>query len=71
MKRERLGIRAGDLIRCPDHATARWHRVLRVGRRRDGTHYVVLQRARFWRLLGLPRRQIIEWSVLSQSRGTC
>lgn len=64
MKRERIDIRPGDLIRCPDRATARWRAVLRVGRRRDGTRYVTIRRSRFWRALGLSVDQRIEWSVL-------
>lgn len=64
MKHERLGIKPGDRIRCPDRATAAWHSVVRVGRRRNGTRYVVLRRSRFWRACGLPPTQRIEWSVL-------
>ena len=64
MIRERMGIKPGDLIRCPDKATALWHRVVRVGRRRDGTRYVVIRRAKVWRALGLNGRQRIEWSAL-------
>jgi len=64
MKRERIGIRPGDLIRCPDRATARWHKVVRVGRRRDGTRYVVIRRSRTSRALGLPARHSLEWSML-------
>ena len=62
MKRERIPIKPGDYIRCPDRATARWHRVVRVGRRRDGTRYIVLRRSRIGRLLGLPAKQVLEWS---------
>jgi len=61
MKRERIGIRPGDRIRCPDRATAAWHTVQRVGRRRDGTRYIVLRRGRVWRALGLPAQQRLEW----------
>lgn len=64
MKRERIDIRPGDLIRCPDRATARWHRVVRVGRRRDGTRYVTIRRSRIGRLLGLPPMQRLEWGHL-------
>jgi len=64
MSRERLGIRPGDLLRCPDRATARWHRVVRVGRRKDGTRYVTVRRSRLGRLLGLSRMQRLEWSML-------
>lgn len=60
------GIRTGDLIRCPDKATARWHRVVRVGRRRDGTRYVTVKARRFWRLLGCPATQRIEWATLQR-----
>lgn len=63
-KRERIGIEVGDLIRCPDRATARWHRVVRVGRRKDGTRYVTLRRTKFWRALGLSAFHQIEWSDL-------
>ena len=62
MKRERIPIKPGDSIRCPDRATARWHSVLRVGRRRDGSRYIVLRRSRSWRLLGLSAKQVLEWS---------
>ena len=51
--RERIPIRPGDLIRSPDRPTARWHRVIRVGRRKDGSRYITLRRARWGRLLGL------------------
>jgi hypothetical protein len=64
MKRERMDIKPGDRIRCPDRATAAWHTVVRTGRRRDGTRYVTLRRGRFWRALGLPAMQRIEWSEL-------
>lgn len=64
MKRERIDIRPGDYLRCPDRATAGWHRVVRLGRRRDGTRYVTIRRARIWRLLGLPPMQRIEWALL-------
>ena len=64
MKRERIPIRPGDLVRCPDRATAGWHRVVRVGRRRDGTRYVTIRRGRIWRALGLPAMQRIEWVTL-------
>ena len=64
MKRERIDIRPGDLIRCPDRATARWHRVVRVGRRKDGTRYVTIRRSRIWRALGLPPTQRLEWGHL-------
>jgi hypothetical protein len=64
MKRERIPIRPGDLVRCPDRPTAGWHRVVRVGRRRDGTRYVTIRRGRIWRVLGLPAMQRIEWSML-------
>lgn len=64
MKRERIDIRPGDLIRCPDRATARWHRVVRVGRRRDGTRYVTIRRSRLGRLLGLSPMQRLEWGHL-------
>lgn len=64
MKRERIDIRPGDLIRCPDRATARWHRVLRVGRRRDGTRYLTIRRSKFWRAFGLAPKERIEWALL-------
>ena len=64
MKRERIEIKPGDFIRCPDRATARWREVLRVGRRRDGSRYVVLRRSRIGRLLGLPAKQVLEWALL-------
>lgn len=64
MKRERIDIRPGDLVRCPDRATARWHRVVRVGRRRDGTRYVTIRRSRFWRAFGLPANERLEWALL-------
>lgn len=64
MKRERIGIQPGDLIRCPDRATARWHRVARIGRRNDGTRYVTIRRGRIGRLLGLSPMQRLEWSML-------
>ena len=62
--RERLPIRPGDLIRCPDSPTARWHRVIRLGRRKDGSRYITLRRGRFWRLLGLGALQRLEWSTV-------
>lgn len=64
MKRARIGIKPGDYIRCPDRATARWRRVVRVGRRRDLTRYVTLRRGRIWRALGMTQYQRIEWSFL-------
>lgn len=64
MTRERIGIRPGDYLRCPDRATARWHRVVRTGRRRDGTHYVTIRHGRLWRALGLPEYQRLEWTLL-------
>lgn len=64
VKHERIGIRPGDLIRSPDRATARWHRVIRVGRRRDRTRYITIRRSRFWRAFGLPAMERIEWSLL-------
>lgn len=60
-KRERIGIEAGDYLRCPDRATARYRRVVRVGRRRDGTRYVVIRRSKFWRAFGLPPMERLEW----------
>ena len=62
--RESIGIRPGDLIRSPDRATARYHKVLRVGRRKDGTHYITLRTSPFWRALGVPARQHLEWATL-------
>ena len=62
--RERIDIHPGDRIRCPDRATAAWHTALGVGRRRDGTRYIVLRRSRIWRALGLPGMQRIEWGHL-------
>lgn len=64
MKRESIGIRAGDLIRCPDRATARWHRVIRVARRKDGTRYVTIRRGKIGRLLGLGSFQRLEWRMV-------
>lgn len=64
MKRERIGIKPGDYIRSPDRPTARWHRVQRVGQRRNGSRYIVLRRSRIGRLLGLPAKQVLEWSHL-------
>jgi len=64
MPREHLGIRVGDLIRSPDRSTARYHKVLRVGRRKDGTHYITLRTSRIWRALGLSSRQHLEWAAL-------
>ena len=66
MKRERISIKPGDMIRCPDRATARWHRVVRVGRRRDGSRYIVLRRSRIGRLLGLSPLQRLEWAWVKQ-----
>ena len=60
--RERINIRPGDLIRCPDRATARWHRVVRVGRHKDGSRYITLRRGRLGRLLGLGPLQRLEWA---------
>lgn len=64
MKRERIDIKPGDFIRCPDRATAAWHRLVRVGRHRDGSRFVVLRRSRFWRAFGFPPLQKIEWGHL-------
>ncbi len=64
MKRERIPIRPGDLVRSPDRATARWHKVVRVGRRRNASRYIVVRRSRFWRAFGLPPMQRIEWAAL-------
>lgn len=61
MKFERIDVRPGDKIRVPDRATARWHTVVRVGRRRDGTRYITLRQSRIGRLLGLPASQRLEW----------
>ena len=63
-RRESIGIRPGDRIRCPDRSTAAWHTVQRVGRRRDGTRYIVLRRGRVWRALGLPAKQRLEWEYV-------
>ena len=60
--RERIPIRAGDLFRSPDRPTARWHRVIRVGRRKDGSRYITIQRGRLGRLLGLGPLQRLEWA---------
>jgi len=60
--RERIPIRAGDLFRSPDRPTARWHRVIRVGRRKDGSRYITLRRGRLGRLLGLGPLQRLEWA---------
>ena len=62
--RERIPIRPGDLIRSPDRPTARWHRVIRVGRRKDGSRYITLRRARWGRLLGLGALQRLEWAAV-------
>ena len=64
--RERLSIHPGDLIRCPDRPTARWHKVVKVGRHKDGSRYLTLRRARFWRLLGFGPLQRLEWSWVKQ-----
>lgn len=61
-KRERIPIRPGDQIRCPDRGTARWRKVVRVSRRRDGTRFITIRRSRFWRAFGLPAVQRIEWA---------
>ena len=64
MTRERIDLRPGDRIRCPDRATAAWHTVQVVGRRREGTRYVTIRRSRIWRALGLPPMQRLEWGHL-------
>ena len=60
--RERIPIRPGDLFRSPDRPTARWHRVIRVGRRKDGSRYITIRRGRLGRLLGLGPLQRLEWA---------
>ena len=62
--RESIGIKPGDRIRCPDRPPARWHTVISVGRRKDGSRYITLRRGRLWRLLGLSPLQRLEWSFL-------
>jgi hypothetical protein len=64
LNRERIDLKPGDRIRWPDRATALWHAVVRVGRRRDGTRYIILRRSRLGRAFGLPLRQQIEWAQL-------
>ena len=62
--RERIPIRPGDLFRSPDRPTARWHRVVRVGRHKDGSRYITLRRGRLGRLLGLGPLQRLEWAAV-------
>jgi hypothetical protein len=63
-RKEFIGIRPGDRIRCPDRSTALWHTVVRVGRSRDGTRHIVLRRRRFWRGLGMSPEQRLEWEYV-------
>ena len=64
--RERLSIHPGDLIRCPDRPTARWHKVVRVGRHKDGSRYLTIRRGCPGRLLGLGPLQRLEWTWVKQ-----
>ena len=64
MKRERIDLRPGDRVRCPDRPTAAWHVVQRIGRRKNGTRYIVIRRSRLGQALGLPLRQPLEWAML-------
>ena len=63
-RRERIGIQAGDLFRSPDRPTARWHRVVKVGLRKDGTRYITIHRARIWRAFGLSPMQRLEFAEI-------
>src|SRR3990167_4106592 len=63
--RERIPIRHGDLFRSPDRSTARWHRVIRIGRRKDGSRYITIRLGRFWRLLGFGPLQRLEWASVN------
>lgn len=64
MKRQKLPLHPGQSFRSPARASAKWHRVLACRRRKDGTVYVAIRRARTWKALGLPRVQRVEFFLI-------